>query len=182
MTRALIVVDMTYDFLADDGALTGGLPGQQAVQPVLDLLREFAETGELIVFACDAHTVDDPEFALWPPHCVIGTKGAMLYGQLADFYNRHQSDRVRYLPKTKYDAFFDTPLADWLTADQATEVTVVGVCTSICCYATALGAYCRGFSITSDPAAMADLTKEAHDFAVNHMQNVLKAEMINRLS
>jgi len=179
MARAWLVVDMTVDFVADDGALTCGQPAQAAVAPLLVLLQAAREQGELIVFACDAHTPDDPEFALWPSHCVIGTPGASLYGDLRLFYEQYESERVRYLPKTRYDAFFDTPLAEWLEAADIDEVVVAGVCTSICCYATASGAYYRRLQVHFDAATMADLTPDAHAFAVQQMQSVLKARPLS---
>lgn len=173
--RAWIVVDMTHDFVAPDGALTCGEAGQQVVAPLIEHLARAQDQGDLIIFACDAHAPDDPEFALWPVHCVAGTQGAELYGDVRTFYEQHRGDRVRYLPKTRYDAFFETPLAQWLADESIGEVVVAGVCTSICCYATASGAYYRRLSVWYDAASMADLTQEAHGFAIRQMESVLKA-------
>ncbi len=178
MKRAWVVVDMTYDFVADDGSLTCGKPGQEAVDALVTHLEEAHRKGDLIVFANDAHTPDDAEFALWPPHAVEGTKGAELYGKLLDFYHVNKGDTVRYLAKSKYDAFFKTDLEDQLRAAGVEEVVVAGVCTSICCYATASGAYYRGFQVRFVPEGMADLTAEAHDLAMRQMENVLKAESL----
>lgn len=166
---------MTVDFVADDGALTCGKAAQDAVAPILMQLRHARDRGELIVFACDAHTKEDPEFELWPVHCVEGTEGAELFGELRDFYEENRGDRVRYMPKTRYDAFYDTPLEQWLQSEGAREVVVMGVCTSICCYATASGAYYRRLRVLYDPEGMADLTPESHAFAMQQMQAVLKA-------
>ncbi|MCY0876547.1 MAG: cysteine hydrolase [Firmicutes bacterium] len=173
--RAWVVVDMTNDFVASDGALTCGEAGQAIVAPLLLHLEQARDNDELIIFACDAHMGDDPEFSLWPVHCVAGTEGAALYGDVRAFYERYRGERVRYMPKTRYDAFFETPLAQWLQEDNVTEVVVAGVCTSICCYATASGAYYRRLSVLYDQQAMADLSDTAHQFAVQQMTAVLKA-------
>lgn len=178
MKRAWLIVDMTNDFIANDGALTCGKPGQEAVAALVERLREAYRNGDLIIFANDAHTPDDAEFALWPPHSVAGTSGAELFGSLRDFYLTHQSEDVRYLGKSKYDAFYLTDLEAQLRAANVEEVVVAGVCTSICCYATASGAYYRGFKVRFVPEGMADLTAEAHDFAMRQMANVLKAEAL----
>ncbi len=178
MQRALIVVDMSNDFIADDGVLTCGSAGQATVQPILQAVQAAYDHGDFIVFACDAHAIDDPEFALWTTHCVVGTYGAKLVADLQMFYENHKGDRVRYLPKTKYDAFFETDLAKWLHEQGIREVIVCGVCTSICCYATASGAYYRGYEVYIDPDLMADLTPEAHQFAIQHMQDVLKVNLL----
>ncbi len=177
--RALIVVDMLNDFVASDGTLSCGQSGQNAVGPIVNLLEESLQQGDLIVLACDTHAPDDPEFVLWPRHCVAGTWGAQLYGPVQTFYEKHAGALVRMMPKTRYDAFFETPLAGWLQDFGATEVIVAGVCTSICCYATASGAYYRRLQVLIRPDAMGDLTEEAHDFAVRHMQAVLKAVQIS---
>ncbi|PWI58747.1 cysteine hydrolase family protein [Sulfoacidibacillus thermotolerans] len=179
MQRALLVIDMTYDFIADDGALPCGEAGQKIVNPILQAVQTAHQNGDFVIFACDAHAIDDKEFQLWPVHCVAGTKGAQLIEPLNQFYATYESDQVRYLPKTKYDAFFETPLAMWLQEKGVQEVLVCGVCTSICCYATALGAYYRGYQVVIDPALMADLTPEAHEFAVLQMENVLKAQRLS---
>lgn len=180
MKRAYLVVDMTNDFIEEDGALTCGRAGQIIVQPILHALELAYEQKELIVFACDAHAVNDAEFALWPAHCVEGTSGAQLVSELHHFYEHHKGEHVRFLPKTKYDAFYDTALEQWLLDEEIREVVICGVCTSICCYATASGAYYRGYRVYIDPSLMADLTETAHEFALQHMQNVLKAQLVEK--
>ncbi len=178
MKKAWLVVDMTYDFVADEGALTCGTPGQAAVASLVARLESAYQDGDLIIFANDAHAPNDAEFALWPVHAVAGTSGAELYGELHEFYANHHGENVRYLPKTKYDSFYGTDLEKQLREAGVDEVVVAGVCTSICCYATASGAYYRGFKVRFVPEGMADLTVEAHEFAMRQMQNVLKAEAI----
>ncbi|KYP81893.1 cysteine hydrolase family protein [Ferroacidibacillus organovorans] len=177
MKRAWLVVDMVVDFIADEGALTCGAPGQAAVKSLLPHLENAYAKQDLILFACDAHEPDDPEFALWPVHCVRGTKGAQLYGSLRSFYESHEGERVVLLEKSTYDAFFETKLDSLLRRHGVTDVFVAGVCTSICCYATASGAYYRRYNVHAVADSMADLTPNAHAFAVEQMKNVLKAHI-----
>ena len=50
-----------------------------------------------------------------------------------------------YLAKSEYDAFYNTKLADILRKSKVENVYLCGVCTDICVFHTAYGAYVRGF-------------------------------------
>lgn len=41
MTKALLIIDYTNDFVADSGALTCGAVGQVLQQPIADLAQNF---------------------------------------------------------------------------------------------------------------------------------------------
>src|SRR5690625_197546 len=109
MKRALINVDYTYDFVAKDGKLTCGEPGQLIEDKITSLTKEFIEAGDFVAFGIDAHEEGDelhPESALFPPHNINGTKGMDLYGSLRDLYETHQHDEhVFYFEKTSYSEF-----------------------------------------------------------------------------
>lgn len=64
--EALIIVDMSNDFVAPDGSLTVGQPGQAIVPYIKSLAEDFVSQGKDVVVAMDAHQVDDPHFKLWP--------------------------------------------------------------------------------------------------------------------
>lgn len=53
--RALINIDYTVDFVATDGALTCGEPGQLLEHVNVDLTKEFIKSGDFTVFAVDVH-------------------------------------------------------------------------------------------------------------------------------
>ena len=73
--EALIIVDMSNDFVAPDGSLTVGQPGQAIVPYIKSLAEDFVSQGKDVVVAMDAHQEDDPHFKLWPAHNVVGTEG-----------------------------------------------------------------------------------------------------------
>ena len=53
------------------------VPGAEKIIPNLKRLVQAAEEFHIfLVSSADAHTPDDPEFKLFPPHCVKGTSGA----------------------------------------------------------------------------------------------------------
>src|SRR5690625_6783687 len=84
MKRALINIDYTYDFVAVDGKLTCGKPGQDIEAQIVSLTKEFIKAGDFVAFGIDAHEEEDtyhPESALFPPHNIRGTSGKELYGQ-----------------------------------------------------------------------------------------------------
>lgn len=88
MTKALISIDYTEDFVADDGKLTAGAPAQAISDTIYQVTRKAFERGDYIFFTIDAHEENDvfhPESKLFPPHNIIGTSGRNLYGKLADF-------------------------------------------------------------------------------------------------
>jgi len=149
MKKALLVVDYTVDFVADDGALTCGKPGQAIEEKICSLAEEFLAEDELVIMPVDLHEKDDrfhPEAKLFPPHNIRGTAGRNLYGRLADVYNAHQDDII-WMDKTRYSAFAGTNLELLLRERNIEEIHIVGVCTDICVLHTAVDAYNEGFRI-----------------------------------
>lgn len=93
MTRALINIDYTVDFVADEGTLTSGKPGQQIEETITKLTNMFIEKNDFVVFAIDAHHQDDryhPETKLFPSHNIIGSEGRQLFGSLNTAYQRNK--------------------------------------------------------------------------------------------
>ena len=95
MTKALISIDYTEDFVADHGKLTAGAPAQAISDDIYGVTQKAFERGDYIFFTIDAHEENDvfhPESKLFPPHNIIGTSGRNLYGKLAEFYKEHADD------------------------------------------------------------------------------------------
>ena len=59
MKKALLVIDYTNDFVAENGALTCGAAGQAIEARITALAKEYAEAGEYVVFAVDLHHAGD---------------------------------------------------------------------------------------------------------------------------
>lgn len=179
--RALINVDYTFDFVADEGALTCGKPGQEIEDHIVAVTKEFIEAGDYVVFAIDAHQEGDelhPESKLFPPHNIIGTAGRDLYGKLADVYEEHKKkENVYYFDKTRYSAFAGTDLEIKLRERGIEEVHIVGVCTDICVLHTAVDAYNKGFKIVIHKDAVASFNAQGHEWALGHFKDTLGAEV-----
>src|SRR5436305_6370341 len=74
MTTAFFDIDSQLDFLYPAGALY--VPKAERIVPAIALLNRYAaQHGIPVVSTTDAHTEDDPEFRVWPHHCVAGTWG-----------------------------------------------------------------------------------------------------------
>lgn len=180
MTKeALLIVDMSNDFVADDGTLTVGKPAQAVVPYIVDLANQFLAERKPVVIGMDAHQVNDSHFELWPAHNVVGTEGQKLYGALNDWYDENQTnDLVHYVPKTNYNAFFKTPLADTLREKGVEKVHVVGVTTDICDFMTIAGADSEGFRTAIHKRGVATFT-ELGETMLNHMVRCFHTEIID---
>jgi nicotinamidase/pyrazinamidase len=93
----------------------------------------------------DAHTEDDPEFEIYPPHCVVGTTGQhkpaiTLLDQRATV-PAASLDGVRQLilEKQKLDCFSSPHLVPLLAQLNADRYVVYGVVTEICVRFAAFG-------------------------------------------
>ncbi|MET1249863.1 isochorismatase family cysteine hydrolase [Sporolactobacillus sp. STCC-11] len=179
VSEALLVIDMSNDFVDDRGGLTAGKPAQQIVPYIKDLADHFFKEGKPVFFCMDAHEPNDAHFKLWPPHNIKGTWGAKLYGLLDEWYTAHaQESNVIFVPKPEYDAFIRTDLDGMLKERHIDTVHLTGVCTDICDFLTAYGAYSRGYKTIAHRRGMATFT-EQHELFLSHMNAIFKTKIIN---
>ena len=149
MTKALISIDYTVDFVADDGKLTAGAPAQA-------ISKTIAQVTKVAIDAHDEGDIFHPESKLFPPHNIKGTSGRNLYGPLADFYQEHKADsRVFWMDKRHYSAFSGTDLDIRLRERKVDTVILTGVLTDICVLHTAIDAYNLGYQIEVVESAVA---------------------------
>jgi len=70
-------VDVQADFMLPGGHLY--VPGAEKLLPNIRRLTDAARNGKVFLVSHGCfHTPDDPEFKIFPPHCVKGTPGAEL--------------------------------------------------------------------------------------------------------
>lgn len=168
--RALLVIDMLHDFLLPGAPLE--VPGGRAVIP--SIAREIAAAraeGVPVVYVCDNHKPDDPEFAQWPPHCVAGTPGAAVVEGLEP----RPGDIVVH--KTTYSGFFGTELEKRLRGLGAESLIVTGILTDICVYWTVGEAALRGWRSTVMRHCVAAATEQDHETALRQMQRLFGAKI-----
>lgn len=182
MKKTLIHVDYTHDFVASNGALTTGEPGQLIFDSVMKTTSDFIDGGDYVVFAIDTHQTDDPfhpETRLYPPHNIADTPGHELYSELEEYYHSIKHlNHVYYMTKTRYSAFAGTDLEIKLRERDISQVHIIGVCTDICVLHTAIDAYNKGFKIVIHEHCVASFNQAGHEWALNHFKNCLGADII----
>ncbi|MBU9723896.1 MULTISPECIES: cysteine hydrolase family protein [Bacillaceae] len=181
--KALVVIDYTNDFVADDGRLTCGVRGQSIETRITQITKEFMENRDFVVFAVDVHDENDlyhPETKLFPPHNIRGTKGRKLYGQLGTFLEEAVQEDLSFewMDKTRYSAFAGTDLELKLRERGIKELHLVGVCTDICVLHTAVDAYNKGFSIVVHGDAVESFNPAGHEWALGHFSGTLGATVL----
>jgi nicotinamidase/pyrazinamidase len=92
-------VDVQADFMLPGGKLY--VPGAEKLLPNIRRLTDAARQGKVFLVSHGCfHTTDDPEFKIFPPHCVKGTAGAELVGEaVTDKVARVPNDAEATLPE-----------------------------------------------------------------------------------
>lgn len=179
MKKALLIVDMSNDFVDDKGTLTCGKAGQQIVDAILTSAKNYLSNGDLVIFCMDWHQPNDEHFSLWTPHNIENTWGAELYGKLDGFYQTNkQNPHVFFVKKPEYDAFYKTDLAQILHDHNVDTVRVCGVCTDICVFNTVYGAYKEKFKTQVCPKECATFTENGSVF-IKQMQISYQTEIVD---
>jgi len=165
--KALVVIDMLKDFINADGKLSIGPAATNVVKAIARRIDEARAAGWPVIYVCDRHTEDDPEFGMFPPHCVAGTPGA----EVVDELRPRPGDKV--IPKRRFSGFFQTDLDLTLRELGVGRLRLVGVCTNICVLYTAADARMRGYEVEVPRDKVASFDPGAHEWALGQMEKVL---------
>ena len=158
MKTVFFDIDTQYDFLLPAGALS--VPGAVRILPAVAQLNRWASGhGSIVVSTMDAHSESDPEFKVWPGHCVAGTLGQRKHeSTLLDRRVTIPSYRSSFdlagaqqvlCEKQSLNCFDNANLKEVLAALGADRYVVYGVVTEYC---VALAA--NGLLKTSKPVAI----------------------------
>lgn len=146
MTRALLLVDIQQDYFPGGAfPLVGPEAAATAARTVLD---GFRAAGDLVVHVF--HVATEPDATFFRP----GTPGLEFHPSVAPI------DGERVVEKHEPNSFVGTGLQALLTDAGVTELTVVGMMSSMCIDSTTRAAHELGFSVTvvADACAAPDLT------------------------
>jgi nicotinamidase/pyrazinamidase len=153
-------VDTQKDFMLPGGKLY--VPGAEKLLPKIEKLTDAARSGRcfLVSHGC-FHSPDDPEFKLFPPHCVKGTPGSEYVAQaLTDKVVRVANDapvlpheflesKQILLEKQTLDIFESRHAAALVERlPREAEFLVFGVVTEYCVRLAAKGLLERGRRVT----------------------------------
>jgi len=150
-------VDVQADFMLPGGKLY--VPGAEKILPNIRRLTDAARQGRVFLVSHGCfHSPNDPEFKIFPPHCVKGTAGAELVPEAwTAKVARVPNDEDSKLPGdlSKYQQIllekqtlnvFESRHADELVQRLGTEAefVVFGVVTEFCVSFAAKGLIARG--------------------------------------
>lgn len=125
MRNLLVVVDMVNGFI-NEGALADKKINK--ITPVIEnLIKSAKANGTNIVAFKDCHVKGDPEFKLFPEHCVKGTNESELIPEL----KKYEKDMV-IIEKNTTNGFATNKFKQIASAFDFDNVYVVGCCTDIC--------------------------------------------------
>ena len=171
--KALVVVDMLNDFVRPGAPLE--VPAAREIVPALRRrVAKARRDGELVVFVCDTHRKNDPEFARmgWLPHSVEGTPGSGVVSALSPV----PGDVV--VEKRTYSGFHRTALESVLRRHGVWAVTLAGCVTNVGILYTAADAAMRGYHVTVDERHVAGLSRKDHAFALDQMEEALGVRVL----
>ncbi len=155
---ALVVVDVQNDFARPDGALSV-LSGDEVIPVINELVELATAAGSFVVYTQDWHPEDTPHFEArggrWPAHCVAGTTGAELHGDLhvrGPVVRKGAGAEDGYSGFTALDVATGDQIAtglDTLLRDREIgHVVVVGLALDVCVTETAVDARRLGYDTT----------------------------------
>lgn len=137
---AVLIIDMQNDFVHERGSLrvTSALGTVGKIRKLIDKARK---NNVKIIYTKDTHFEGDPEFEIWGDHAKRGSWGWEIFDELAP----HGDDIV--IEKSRYDAFYGTPLDDYLRTRGITNLVVVGTVANICVLYTVASASMRWYKV-----------------------------------
>ncbi len=165
--KALLIVDMINDFLGKGSPLQ--VPaGRWIIENIAGEIHYARDKARPIIYICDEHKQEDPQFEHWPPHAVAGTEGAEVIYELAPKPCDH------LIHKGGHSGFFRTELEALLKELGIDEVLICGVMTNVGVLYTAMDAVQRGYRVIVPETCVAALTEADHKFALHQINAVLQ--------
>ena len=150
MKTVFFDIDTQIDFVYPAGALY--VPGAEHILPLIGQLNRHAP---VLISTMDAHTEDDPEFQIYPHHCVVGTTGQ--HKPAVTLLDQRQW----IVEKQQLDCFSSPQLAPLLADLNAKRYVVYGVVTEICVKLAAFGLLKTGKRVEVVTDAIRSLNEEA---------------------
>ena len=135
--KCVIVVDMVNGFVR-----TGVLHDEEIARVIpnqIELIKQYQEDKELIVFIKDTHDEDAVEFKRFgdTKHCVQGTSEALLVDEILPYEMMEDTVSV----EKNSTSFMEAPKFREIVSglENVTQYDIVGCCTDICDFNGAMG-------------------------------------------
>ena len=178
-------VDTQADFMLPGGNLY--VPGAEKLLPNIRRLTDAARQGKVFLVSHGCfHTPNDPEFKVFPPHCVAGSAGSQFVPEaLTDKVARvpndpeakipeHLSDYQQILLEKQTLNIFESRHADELVQrlGREAEFVVFGVVTEYCVSFAAKGLLERGRKVAVVRDAIETLNPEEGQKTIAELQRL----------
>ncbi|MHC4321483.1 MAG: cysteine hydrolase family protein [Planctomycetota bacterium] len=184
-------IDTQFDFMAPNGNLY--VPGAEDIIDNIKKLFDYAKEHKIkILSSIDAHTVDDPEFKLFPSHCIKDTPGnqkieASICNDNIIIENREQEitesmmDHEQIIVESQTFDIFESINTDGIVNKlDACNYVVFGVATDYCVKAAVLGLLKRGYNVSLVTDTTKAITKEGEEKSLNEMKDAGAAFTITK--
>jgi nicotinamidase/pyrazinamidase len=175
-------IDTQFDFMNPNGALYV----QDAEEIIDNIKRLFAYAKEhkiKILSSTDAHKADDPEFKLFPPHCVKNTPGNqkieastckdnIIIENVEQDITESMLDHEQIIVEGQTFDIFESINTDEIVKKlDAHNYLVFGVATDYCVKAAVLGFLGRDYNVSLVTDAAKAITKEGEEKALREMKD-----------
>jgi len=166
MPNVVIAADVVRGFLEEGHPLYCGDAARRIIPNIQQLLEREMAQGSKVFYVCDHHDPDDPEFKMFPPHCIADTPETELIPEVGQYPGE-------IVLKNRYSAFWGTTLEEKLKALRPQKLIICGVCTDICVLYTASDALNRGYKVEVPVDCVASFDIANHRSALAHLEKVL---------
>ena len=175
-------IDTQFDFMNPRGNLY--VPGAEDIVDNIKKLFDYAKKHKIkILSSVDAHMVDDPEFNLFPPHCIKGTLGHqkieastckdnIFIENVEQDITESMMDHEQIIVESQTFDIFESANTEGIVKKlDACNYVVFGVATDYCVKAAVLGLLKRGYSVSLVTDATKAITKEGEEKSLNEMKD-----------
>lgn len=164
MKKALVLIDLQYDFLNASGRMPAG---QHQIEPML---------AQIHCAAAAANSAGDPvigvvnRFARLDPGNLFRRFAAVAGSPGAAWDERAPNANAGTFPKASGSAFSNPEFESALRSRAVGEIVLTGVYTSGCIAATAKGGMRRGFKVSLLASGTADSSEKARQSAIRRLE------------
>lgn len=175
-------IDTQFDFMNPKGTLY--VPDAEDIVDNIKKLFVYAKEHKIkILSSTDAHTVDDPEFKLFPPHCVKDTPGnqkidastckdnIVIENIEQDITESMLDHEQIIIEKQSHDVFDNMNIDKVIIQLAASDYVVFGVATDYCVKLAVFGLLRRGYKVILVTDAVKAITKEGEEKALKAMKD-----------
>ncbi len=175
-------IDTQFDFMNPKGSLY-----VRDAEEIIDNLRRlfnYAKEHKMkILSSMDAHKVDDPEFRIFPPHCVKNTPGNqkieatkcknnIIIENIKQGINEDILNYEQIIVESQSFDIFDNTNTDKIVIQlDASDYVVFGVATDYCVKVAVLGLMRRGYKTSLVTDAVKAITREGEKEALKEMRD-----------